>query len=61
MNALNDSDFYNSIYIPIISFGETYKNNIFISKCIFLVEELYRYYLGIDELNLFEKDDISEK
>jgi len=55
LDALIDSNFYKSIYYPIISFNKKYKGNKYISECVRLVEQLYKVTSGNYELKEIKK------
>ncbi|KAG4100718.1 hypothetical protein H8356DRAFT_1385258 [Neocallimastix lanati (nom. inval.)] len=61
LDALMDSDFYKSIYYPIISFNKKNKGNKYISECVRLVEQLYKFTNGNYELKKIKKEKFTVK
>jgi len=59
IDKLENSNFYSDIYNTIISLEKKNKDNAYISKCVTLVQEIFKYYTSDYELKPIEKESIN--
>jgi len=60
LDVMDDSNFYESIYRPLISLGEKENENEYIMESVKLMNELYYYYTSTYKLNPIEKKEIND-
>ncbi|ORX63279.1 hypothetical protein BCR32DRAFT_307871 [Anaeromyces robustus] len=61
LEALEDSDFYDTIYNTIIVIAKNNPKSIYISKCLSLVEELYKVVISDYPLKEIKKEKFTDK